>query len=750
MNRKPLSFVIAALLASAAAQVAADPATAVAADAAATAPNATDAAAAKKNATAKGSDSVTSLESITVTARRRAELLQDVPIAVTALSATALQTQNIQSLNDLAGNVPNLVIHDARGSNSTITTYIRGVGQSDPTWGSDPGVGIYLDDVYIARPQGALLDVFDVQRIEVLRGPQGTLYGKNTIGGAIKYVSRDLPTQDEGYAQVDAGNEGRANLKLGLGGATDDGQFRARVAYASLHHDGYGENLNTGDSVSNQNTNAGRISAGFFPKDVPVDFQFSADTVHDNSNPRGARMLAPNKFTPTYQPLDSDYDVRSGMPSINPTHMVGESFRVNLYANDAWTFKSITAHRQSNTLTNIDFDTTPLPIADVQAYYRDSQTSQEFQANYQGNGGTSGVVGFYYFDGTAAGWIHNNFFNALFGVTGGKVDTRSYAAYTDWTWSLAERWQLSAGARFTDEKKHAIVNNYTTANASFGAPVAVTANFDRSRQPSNFSPRLSLLYKLNDETNLYASLARGFKSGSYNIRANTLAVPVADHPVADEVLDTFEFGSKSSFDDGRFALNADVFYTRYRDIQLSVFTSFTQANGTPGFYGDFTNAGKAHAYGIEAEFAWRPIENWSVIGNVAGLHTQYDEYLTNGINIADKQRFAAAPNGQAGLNLEYATPVSFGGNVRARVGYTYQTRVFPTTDLSHVIAQGPYGLLGATLIWNRDAHWTFALQGSNLANKSYRTDGYNIPALGVLTGFYGAPRMVFGSVKYTF
>jgi len=746
MTCKPLKIAIAAaLFASALAH-----ADAVSNAAAGTAADAPGAAAARKDDAAKKNEQAASMETITVTARRRAELLQDVPIAVTALSAAALETQNVQSLNDLAGNVPNLVIHDARGSNTTITTYIRGVGQSDPTWGSDPGVGIYLDDVYIARPQGALLDVFDVQRIEVLRGPQGTLYGKNTIGGAIKYVSRDLPTQDEGYAQVDAGNEGRADLKVGLGGATDDGQFRARVAYASLHHDGYGTNSNTGDSVTNQNTNAGRISAGFFPKDVPLDMQFSADTVHDNSNPRGARMLAPNKFAPTYAPLDSDYDVRSGMPSLNPTHMVGESFKVNLYANDAWTFKSITAHRQSNTLTNIDFDTTPLPIADVQAYYRDSQTSQEFQANYQGSGGTSGVVGLYYFDGTAAGWIHNNFFNALFGVTGGKVDTRSYAVYTDWTWALSDRWQLSAGARFTDEKKHAIVKNYTTADATFGAPKAITADFDRTREPSNISPRASLLYKLNDETNLYASIGRGFKSGSYNIRANTLAAPVADHPIADEVLDTFEFGSKSSFADGRFALNADVFYTRYRDIQLSVFTSFTQANGTPGFYGDYTNAGKAHAYGIEAEFAWRPIEHWSLIGNVAGLHTEYDQYFTNGVNIADKQRFPAAPNAQAGLNLEYSAPVDFGGNIRARVGYTYQTKEFPTTDLSRAIAQGPYGLLGATLIWNRDAHWTFALQGSNLTNKSYRTDGYNIPALGVLTGFYGAPRLVFASVKYAF
>ena len=134
------------------------------------------------------------LGQVTVTARKREETLQDVPIAVTALTAQSLLNQNVQNLADLQGKVPSLQIYAARGSNTTLTAYIRGVGQADPTWGFDPAVGIYLDDVYLARPQGTMLDVFDVERIEVLRGPQGTLYGKNTIGGAIKYVSNPLPT----------------------------------------------------------------------------------------------------------------------------------------------------------------------------------------------------------------------------------------------------------------------------------------------------------------------------------------------------------------------------------------------------------------------------------------------------------------------------------------------------------------------------------------------------------------------------
>ena len=190
------------------------------------------------------------IEQVTVTARRRAELLKDVPTAVTALSAAALADLNVQSLADLDGHVPDLTVYAARGSNTTVTTFIRGIGQADPTWGTDPGVGIYLDDVYIARPQGALLDVFDVQRIEVLRGPQGTLYGMNTIGGAVKYVSKPLSTKTEGSVEIGYGSYSQENIKASVGTASADGVWRTRIAAASLHHDGYGHNLDGGEPVS--------------------------------------------------------------------------------------------------------------------------------------------------------------------------------------------------------------------------------------------------------------------------------------------------------------------------------------------------------------------------------------------------------------------------------------------------------------------------------------------------------------------
>ena len=220
----------------------------------------------------------------------------DVPVAVTAFTPERVDKLNVEDLGDLGGQVPNLTIYAARGSSSTITAYIRGVGQSDPLWGVDPGVGIYLDDVYIARPQGALLDVFDVERIEVLRGPQGTLYGKNTIGGAIKYVSRQLSPKFDGYGQITVGNYSQLDAKAAVGGALDEGgMFRARVAVASLNRDGFGENIVTDQEVSDKEINAARVSFGIFASET-FDIIFNYDWMDDQSGVRGAKMLLANRL----------------------------------------------------------------------------------------------------------------------------------------------------------------------------------------------------------------------------------------------------------------------------------------------------------------------------------------------------------------------------------------------------------------------------------------------------------------------
>ncbi len=703
------------------------------------------------------------LDAITVTARKREETIQDVPVAVTAFTADSLDKLNVEDLSDLDAQVPNLTVYAARGSSSTLTAYIRGVGQSDPLWGVDPGVGLYLDDVYVARPQGALLDVFDVGRVEVLRGPQGTLYGKNTIGGAIKYVSKPLPQDFEGFASVTLGNYNQLDGKAAIGGPLfgHDSGLRARLSVASLNRDGFGKNRTTGAQVSDKNIDAVRFSLGAYSQD-DFDVQFAFDWMNDTSGVRGAQMLAANRFAPTLAPLDSRYDVRNGMPNTNDTEMKGASVTVNWRPNDAWAFKYVGARRESDTDTNIDFDTLPNKIADVHALYSDQQTSNELQANYDGGGRARGVFGIYHFDGRAGGRVLNNFFNLLFGDTQGNVFTNSTALYADWTFDLTDRLKLDVGARYTDEDKHAVVLNRGYSDATFTRPISVVANFNKTINFKNTSPKISLDYQVTDNIMVYGLASRGFKSGGYNIRAQATAVPRSAEPFQNESVDSFEVGSKMSFLDSRLFLNVSAFHNKYKDIQLSVFTAY-DSNGDgidDAFFGDFTNAGRGTVNGLEVEYQWLPTSHWAISGNLAWLDAKYDEYIFKNVNIAKQQEFTNAPEFSGALNVEYRTELGGMGSLSARIGYSYQSSVVATTEVvrdpvtgarATPISQDGYGLINAGAIWKLNNAWSFSLQGSNLADEEYLTTGYNLQSsLGVLTGFYGPPRQYTLTARYDF
>jgi iron complex outermembrane receptor protein len=334
-----------------------------------------------------------------------------------------------------------------------------------------------------------------------------------------------------------------------------------------------------------------RFQLGAFASEE-FDVQFALDYLDDQSGVRGAKMLAANNNAlipvSTVAPLDSRYDIRSGMPNVNDTEMKGASVTVNWRPNEDWAVKYVAAKRESDTETNIDFDTLPQKIADVKAFYSDEQVSHEVQVNYDAGGRARGVVGVYSFNGDAGGQVLNNFFNLSFGDTQGTVNTKSIAVYTDWTFDLTERLNLDVGARYTDEDKHAVAYNIGYTDATFTRPNGVVAaNFDKTVNFKNVSPKVAMSYELTPDMMVYGSASRGFKSGGFNIRANTTAVPRSGEPFDDEKVDSFEVGSKMAMLDQRLFLNLAYFHNKYEDIQLSVFTALPGG----GFFGDFTNAG---------------------------------------------------------------------------------------------------------------------------------------------------------------
>ena len=710
-------------------------------------------------------------EEIVVTARKREENLQEVPVAISVMTAERLEDTAASDISEIQTSVPNLSIYAGRNQSTTLTAFMRGIGQADPLWGVDPGVGLYLDDVYVARPQGALLDVFDVSRIEVLRGPQGTLYGKNTIGGAIKYVSRELADELNGTVALTGGEHGTQEARLAVGGALVPGKLRARVAVASLQHDGYGKNLLTGRDVSDKDTFAVRGAIDWLASDA-VKVQLSYDRTDDKSEPKGNTRLAANPFCPLFlgaacPPEEKIFDTRSGLAPLNGTDSEGYALNIRWTIDSAWTFRSITAYRESDTENNIDFDTTPARIADVATVYFDDQTSQELQLVYEGGGKLQGVLGAYYFDGSAGGKVKNIFLNGLagFGVTDGFTDTESYALFGDGSYAISEGLTLNFGLRATQEKKSASVFIGGYSDDTFTRLISVSTDFDKSKTFDSVAPRLGLDYRFNDAVMGYASISRGFKSGGFNVRAQANRFPESAEPFDDEVLDVLEVGVKSVLADRTLVLNAAAFYGKYKDIQVSTFTAYdSDGDGTDdAFFGNFLNAGDATLTGLEVEFDWASASlDWlGFSGNLSWLDAEPDDFLdANRDGFVDTQVITNAPEWTGALRLNLDFP-AFGGLLTASVGAAYRDESTLTNEGGQYpgrpgvpllpIVQDSFTLMDANLAWlSPDTHWRFGIVGKNLTDEEYLTNGYNIPALGILTGSYGAPRTVTATVEYRF
>ena len=329
------------------------------------------------------------LQEVVVTARRYAEDLQSTPIAVTALSAATIQTQDVTNLQDLNSFVPNFKIAADRATSSTINVYIRGVGQSDPLWGFQPAVGVYIDDVYLARPQTALLDVIDVQDLEILRGPQGTLYGKNTIAGAIKYVTREIDGPATLTASVTGGNYGEHDEKLNFSTPVIDDHVYFGLALADLQHDGYGEVVaQPGTTPSPYNTSARTSRTRMYSRAAPTSpssgararsSRLIAFDILDNSNAAGGQRL--NDYLAPQ--LGNPFDMRTDMPvDRDYTHRSGESATYTQNLTDQLSLKVVGAYIEGRSQQFINFAELNENLFEVPGAFHDQQSSGEAQLTF--------------------------------------------------------------------------------------------------------------------------------------------------------------------------------------------------------------------------------------------------------------------------------------------------------------------------------------------------------------------------------
>ena len=694
---------------------------------------------------------------ITVTSRRREEALQEIPIAVSVVGGAQLEDVAATTISELEGYVPNLSIYQGRNQSTTLTAFVRGVGQADPLWGVDPGVGLYIDDVYVARPQGALLDVYDVERVEVLRGPQGTLYGKNTIGGAIKYVTRSLSNTPEGRITWNPGTFGTQEFRANIGGPIVKDKLLAKASFAMLTRDGYGENLYQNRDVSDKDSTAYRLALEWLPSDK-VSIRANYDSIEDRAEPVGLTRLADNFLCPiflgeTCPPYDNLFDTESGLAPVNSTDSTGYSLTLTWDINPALQFKSITAYRENDAQNNIDFDTTPAPIVDTgPAVYFDDQTTQEFQLVFTGSDKWSGVLGLYYFDGTAGGKVNAVFAGGTFVTTEGDIDTKSYALYADGSFKLTDRLTLNVGLRPTRETKHGTAFNVFNTDGSYEDILFVTADFDDEVTFTSWAPKLGLDYQFSPDVMGYFKVNRGFKSGGYNVRAQETQFPESGLPFDDEVMTVAEVGLKTVLANRSLVLNTAVFYGDYTDIQVSTFTDYdSDGDGVnDAFFGNFLNAGDATISGLEVEYNWASKSWFGLSGFLAYLKTDPDFLDENEDGILDAQVISNAPELTGAIRGNFDFP-AFGGLITASVGFSYRDESVLTNEGVNPIVQEAYGLADAWISWlSGNARWRFGISGKNLTDEEYLTNGYNIPSLGILQGSYGMPRTFIATLEWRF
>jgi iron complex outermembrane receptor protein len=733
-------------------------------------------------------------QDIVVTARRREESLLDVPIAVSAFTGAQLAASGAIDVTDIAQVVPNVTLEVSRGTNSTLSAFIRGVGQQDPVAGFEAGVGLYLDDVYLNRPQAAVLDIYDVERIEVLRGPQGTLYGRNTIGGAVKYVTRRLGDDPTLAIRGTYGTYNQADGVISGSMPIGDGTVKVGAAAARLSRGGFGENITTGEDNYNKDIWAARGTLQFEPSSSAF-FRLSGDYTSDRSNPRGGHRLIPG-IVSGVQPLADVYDSAGGLR--DPEQFV-DAWGVTLFGElkpAEWlTFRSITGYRKDDSGTPIDFDALPAVQVDVPAFYNNKQFSQEAQLLIN-TGGLSGLLGVYYLDAKARTVFDVRLPGGVTALTFGNVNTDTVAVFGDFTYDLSSMFSVSVGGRYTWDNRESTILRQTFLGGGSpffngqGTLFATTSNFRGVAHYEKFTPRGSVSFKPSDDHTIYASYSKGFKGGGFDPRGVSTAcrtptggacsaTQVYDFLNFDpETVDSYEIGWKAALFDRRLTFALAAFHADYTDVQVPGSVG-TVLNGQQTFIGITTNAGRARIRGVEGEFNLTAARDMAAAGDrltLSGtfgyLDARYKTFIdSRGINVADRRRFQNTPDWTASGTLGYSAPVGAGSiDLSTTVAYRGDSQQFELR--TPMLDQPAYTLLDANLVFNITDRYSIGIHGRNLTDKRYIVSGYNflgqnpdtgeflrtpagayIPTLGtegVLTAYYGNPRQVFASFNVKF
>lgn len=683
------------------------------------------------------------LEEITVTAQRRNESIQTVPVAVTAIDPVQLERRQITDTKQVIYNVPNLTGNSNVGQATATAFFLRGVGTTENLATADTSVGLYVDDVYIARQAVNNFNLADIERIEVLRGPQGTLYGRNTNGGAIKIVTKKPSADPELAVRGSYGNYNRWSLRLSGNAPITDEVF-VRANFLTQQGDGYIRNLTLGKDVNDLDYVGGRIAVRALPSEN-VDINFAFDYSKDVTNGNYASDIA-GVLRPSLKDLRKSV---SGLNALGEAETLGGSLNVNWEFSDAFSLLSVTGYRETDQNLDIDLSDQPSPFYNLKQRQIAEQISQEFQGSGELTDNLRVVAGVYYFKETAdidltdlTRSVANgpqSRFNKVY-----DIEIESYAGFAQLEYTLGD-FTLLAAARYTSEDRSMDVVqtssiptalfNYTTADLR--ARAAAGQNITPDRSFSRTTPKFGVNWQINDELFAYASYTEGFRSGGWTGRALRVDQFINFAP---ETVETYELGLKTTLAGGKVRWNTSVFSMDYSDL----FNTLTIA-------GVFTvQTADAKIEGAETEFTYRASRWLDLFANVGYLDTAYKG--TRPVNLAPELQRAPQLQVKAGFSVDY--PLAAGSLlVNADAFYTDKYLASPA-NLSFTVPLQPagVGVTGDFTIvnasvgyrWNEDKYEVSA-SCTNCLDEEYFEGGTYIGSYaGVWTGAPRFYRLGFG------
>jgi iron complex outermembrane receptor protein len=748
------------------------------------------------------------LEMITVTARRRAESLQDTPIAISAVTSEGLAQRGIETVTQIGDFTPNVKFNSSvpvSASNATAAIFIRGIGQNDYQLSADPGVGLYLDGVYISRGVGNVLDVMNVERIEVLRGPQGTLFGRNTIGGAVSVVTQKPTDTLGGNFEVSTGSHNRVQLKGILNLPLAEGVYSS---VAGFYHkrDGYVKGVVDGaPDLGDTDNLAGRFALRLEPSsNVTIDLAVDGSRTRENSAPNV--MLRVDENAPAAQAWNAGYSGAGAICAdpLNPARLTdqrcynsqwalapyrhGGTFSAisDVFANgnpkpyqsgsdvDIWgisgtiewkitddlTLKSITAYRKVTGFWTRDSDHSPASIVQTNSDWTQDQFSEELQLlGETGDGRLNWVVGGYYSSESGNHKDLVNLIDAVF-LSGAVLDGESLAAFGQATYEIVDNLNLTAGIRWTEDKKTFGNANQYVVEAGFltglpfnpdgsglqnGDPLMGPLGQTATITDRAWTPMVSLAYRWSPELLTYVSYSEGFKGGGFTQR---VFPPFAFIPsFKPETSTTYEFGFKSDLAGRTLRLNGAAFLNDYDDLQVTV------NDPTLGFAPIIQNAAKARIKGIELELEARPADALRIEAGIGYLDAKYRRVDIRALNagVTTDTKLQNAPKWTLSAGISYLIEAPGLGSFQPRVDWSYRSRVYNDAVNNPLLVQDGYHLVNASIAFNDESErWGLSLGVKNLTKEVYLGSGYADAFGGITEGVYGRPREWYLSARYKF